>query len=96
MNFGEALEVLKNGERVARSGWNGKNMWLAYMPGMTIPAGQVNTRTRKFIPEGDVTIGGYIVMYTAQGVWQAGWLASQMDMLADDWEVLTSPAAAHP
>ena len=88
MNFGEAIDALKSGQRVARAGWNGKGMWLAFMPGMTIPAGQVNTRTRKFLPDGDLTIGGYIVMWTAQGIWQPGWLASQMDILAEDWEIV--------
>lgn len=65
MNFGEAIEALKDGDRVQREGWNGKNMYLYLdrMPG--------------FDP--------YIVMYTAQGTHQPGWLASQADMLAEDW-----------
>lgn len=88
MNFGEAIQALKDGKRVARVGWNGKNMWLALMPGMTIPAGMVNERTRKFVPKGDLVVGGYIVMWTAQGVWQPGWLASQPDMLAEDWQLV--------
>jgi hypothetical protein len=88
MTFGEALEHLKNGDRVARAGWNGKNMWLAYMPPVTIPEGMVNGRTKKFVPVGDLVVGGYVVMWTAAGVWQPGWLASQADMLADDWSVV--------
>lgn len=88
MNFGEALEELKSGQRVRREGWNGKGMWLCYMPGMRVAAEMVNTRTRKFLPEGDLVVGGYIVMFTAQGVWQPGWLASQADMLAEDWEIV--------
>lgn len=88
MNFGEAVEALKAGKRVARAGWNGKDVWLCYMPPITIPSGMVNGRTRKFVPEGDLLVGGYIVMWTAQGIWQPGWLASQADMLADDWSVI--------
>ncbi len=88
MNFGEALAALKAGNRVARAGWNGKGMWLCYMPPVTIPAGMVNERTRAHGVTGDLNVGGYIVMWTAQGVWQPGWLASQPDMLADDWMVL--------
>lgn len=87
MNFGQALELLKSGSRVARAGWNGKGMWLCYMPPVVIPDGVVNGRTRKFVPSGDLTVGGYFVMWTAQGVWQPGWIASQADMLAEDWEV---------
>ncbi len=88
MNFGEAIQALKSGERVAREGWNGKDMWLALMPGFTIPQGMVNGRTAKFVPGGqDIPCGGYIAMWTAQGVWQPGWLASQADMLSEDWVV---------
>lgn len=85
MNFGEAIEVVKSGARIARSGWNGKGMWVCFMPPVTIPEGVVNGRTKKFVPMGDLVVGGYFVMWTAQGIWQPGWLASQNDMLADDW-----------
>jgi hypothetical protein len=88
MNFGEAIAALKDSKRVARAGWNGKGMWLCYMPPVTIPEALVNGRTKRFQPTGDLNVGGYIVMMTAQGVWQPGWLASQADMLADDWSAL--------
>ena len=64
-------------------------MWLALMPGMTVPEGMVNARTKAYVTTaGDLHVGAYIVMWTAQGVWQPGWLASQADMLAEDWEVV--------
>jgi hypothetical protein len=88
MDFADAIRALKDGAKVARKGWNGKDMWLCYMPGMTVPEGMVNGRTKKFWPKGDLPVGGYIVMRTAQGGWQPGWLASQNDMLADDWEII--------
>jgi hypothetical protein len=88
MNFSQTLDALKAGKKVAREGWNGKGMWLCYMPGTVIPADMVNERTRRFVSAGGLHVGGYIVMWTAQGVWQPGWLASQADMLADDWMVL--------
>lgn len=94
MNFGEALAALKNGNRVARAGWNGKGMWLAHMPPVVIPEGMVSGRTKKFAPAGDLNVGGYLVMWTAQAVWQPGWLASQADMLAEDWTVVDEKAAA--
>ena len=88
MNFGQAIEALKAGKRVSRSGWNGKGMWLALMPSTIIPEASVNERTKPFVPSGDLRVGAYIVMWTADGTWQPGWLASQADMLAEDWEVL--------
>ena len=89
MNFGDAIKALKDGHKVARAGWNGKGMWLALMPGFTIPKGMVNERTRKFVPpDQDIECGAYIVMWTAQGTWQPGWLASQADMLSEDWAVV--------
>lgn len=89
MNFSEALAAVQQGDtRIARAGWNGKNMWVGYMPPTTIPEGLVNGRTKRLVPEGDVVVGGYLVMMTANGVWQPGWLASQADMLADDWSIV--------
>lgn len=70
MNFGEAIEKLKNGHTVCRSGWNGKGMWL----GLQVP----DEHSKMNLP--------YIYMYTAQGD-QVPWLASQTDMLAEDWLV---------
>lgn len=88
MNFGDAIKALKEGKRVRRAGWNGKGMWLCLMPDVVIPEGIVNGRTKQFVPTGDLHVGAYIVMWTAQGTWQPGWLASQPDMLSDDWEVV--------
>lgn len=89
MDFGDAIRALKDGRKVCRAGWNGKNMWLCLMPALTVPAGMVNERTRRFIPAGvDLPSQPYIVMWTAQGLWQPGWNASQADLLADDWMVV--------
>jgi hypothetical protein len=85
MQFGAALALAKIGHRIAREGWNGKGMFVAYMPPVVIPAEKVNERTRRFVPEGDLSVGGYLVLKTAQGVWQPGWNASTPDLLANDW-----------
>jgi len=87
MTFGDAIMAAKAGEKIARGGWNGKNMWVCYMPPVTIDEGIVNGRTKRFVPSGDLNVGGYFVMWTATGVWQPGWLASQADILAEDWVV---------
>ena len=75
MDFGEALKALKAGEKVARDGWNGKGMWLCL-----IPAG--NAMFKGFCMQ------DCIGMKTATGDMQPGWLASQADMLAEDWVVV--------
>lgn len=88
-NFGDAIEALKNGFKVARKGWNGKNMWICLMPSLYLKADKVNGRTKKHIGENtDLDCQPYIVMWTAQGKWQPGWLASQTDMLAEDWYIV--------
>ncbi len=87
MNFGQALEAMKAGKKVAREGWNGKGMFIFLMDGypLGIPA---NTATRHALGlnEGDhVKVRAYIAMRDAQGMIVPGWLASQTDMLAEDW-----------
>lgn len=95
-DFGWALRMLKNGHRVARKGWNGKGMWVVLMTGMSLPPyntqgteRKVNDRTAKWIGE-DTPLETlpYIAMWTADKKWLPGWLASQTDMLAEDWEVV--------
>lgn len=96
MDIGEAVKALESGERVAREGWNGKNMWLALMPELRLPPNnssepgpKVNDRTAKFIGANrPLHCGPYIAMMTASGVWQPGWLAAQPDLLAKDWFIL--------
>ena len=88
MNFGHAIEMLKRGERVARSGWNGKGMFLYLVPAASYPAGRNVLGTMKGVfPDDMVPYGAYIAMKTAQDN-VVPWLASQTDVLADDWQVV--------
>lgn len=100
MNFGEMVETLKDNlvaDRcyiARRAGWNGKRMAIAFMPGRTLQPEQLTPHTKNCIELATgapvtypVEIGAYFSMWTAQGTWQPGWLASQADMLAEDWEV---------
>lgn len=83
-NFGEALELLKAGRRVQRMGWNGKGMWLVLVPGSEdVPLRPGTPYALAGLER--VSIGAHIDMFTAAGVMQPGWLASQADMLAEDW-----------
>lgn len=89
MNFGKAIEALKEGKKVARAGWNGKGMWVALMPALYLDKDIINGRTKKHIGEGkDLDSQPYIVMWTATQQWQPGWLASQADIIAEDWQVV--------
>jgi len=91
MNFGEAIKKLKEGEKVARKGWNGhhKDMWICLMPALYLESDKVNGRTKQHIGKNtDLDCQPYIAMWTAKHKWQPGWLASQADILADDWEVV--------
>lgn len=93
MNFGEAIASMKQGQAVSRKGWNGKNMFIVYMEPMSLPsfntAGtsrKVNDRTAKWIgKDTPLNVLGYFAMFTADKMWLPGWLASQSDMLAEDW-----------
>ena len=84
MNFGLAIEAMKKGERVARKGWNGKDMYvfLAY------EADFVTDADISAFDQLEVEVGDMLIMKTAQNTFQPGWLASQADMLADDWYIV--------
>lgn len=91
MTFGLAIEALKAGKRVARAGWNGKGMWLALQPGSVITPEQARSGAAKGrANEGatSITILPHIDMRAADGSVVVGWLASQTDMLAEDWQVI--------
>ena len=80
MNFGKAIEALKSGKRVARKGWNGKNMFLFLAAGKNLTDCICNDNMPPCTDS--------ICMKTAQNTIVVGWLASQTDMLAEDWEVI--------
>lgn len=87
MSFGHALHALKAGYRVCRAGWNGKGMFLVLVPGTPQVTFREGTPYRNAgVVQAD--IGPHIDMFTAQGIFQPGWLASQADMLADDWQIV--------
>lgn len=85
MDFSKALLALKAGDKIARAGWNGKSMYLYLVPENryppTTPAGEKIAAKHE---DGLVPYGAYIAMKTAQDN-VVPWLASQTDVLADDW-----------
>lgn len=98
MPFGLAIEALKKGKQVARAGWNGKGMWLVlidpYAPHPDTIAGRTpGLRINPYFKAADNnshaagTMLPWIGMKTADNKF-VPWLASQTDVLADDWQVL--------
>ena len=85
MDFGQALSFIKTGAQANRQGWNGKDMFIFLVPGSEF---LVNKPPLLGIyPEGTVVnYQGHIDMKTADGT-IVPWLASQSDLLAEDWEV---------
>lgn len=83
LTFSEALELVKNGKKVARTGWNGKDMFIFLVPGSTFTVNRAPLLG--IYPEGTVIkYHAHIDMKTATGV-IVPWLASQTDVLAEDW-----------
>ena len=76
MSFGLAIDALKKGFKVARSGWNGKGMWLELIGSSDY---QIEAMDKQLLP--------WIGMKTADNKF-VPWLASQTDVLAEDWSIL--------
>lgn len=83
MNFSEALEALKKGELIQRKGWNGKGMYLVYYSPVAHSTDffRVNNSVLPLKP--------FIMMKTTDDMW-VPWLASQTDILADDWQIFNN------
>ena len=86
LTFSEALVELKAGNKVCRSGWNGKGMFIFLVPGSIF---KVNRPPLLGIyPEGtEINYHAHIDMKTADNK-VVPWLCSQTDMLAEDWQIL--------
>ena len=95
-DFGHAIKLLKEGRLVAREGWNGKGMFIFMRPADII--NELCISCIKSLPEdfsewvkshpsesGKIKFGSFLCMKAADGTIVNGWLASQTDMLADDW-----------
>lgn len=86
MDFSRALELVKNGARVTRDGWNGRDMWLVLVPAsdIIVSAGRPLGEAAPELIGKKVRYQAHIDMRTAQGT-IVPWLASQSDLLAEDW-----------
>lgn len=83
MTFGLAIEAMKKGLRVQRKGWNGKNQYI-----------ELAMKVSYMNPDGDIVnvdheqMGNKAIAFVGTSGVQLGWLASQADMLSEDWQVV--------
>lgn len=108
LSFGSALDAIKGGHLVARSGWNGKGMFIFMRPSDELETGFIpkvkslpqavkdwidkNLDDKVNQGEGGLTkvkFTAYLCMKAADNSIVNGWLASQTDMLSEDWEIIT-------
>lgn len=93
MDFGGAIEVLKQGNAVARKGWNGKGMWIALGQGNEALEAEKfcnpHSRAHAVKQGGSAKVEPYIIFKNAQDNIQMGWQPSQADVLANDWIVVS-------
>ena len=98
-SFGWALEMAKRGHKIQRAGWNGKGMWVALSPGIrfapdaardgsALHLAKEMQRTPPAADYFDIVTTPRLDMRAADGSLVIGWLASQTDMLAEDWRDL--------
>ena len=102
MNFGQAIEAAKSGKLVARQGWNGKGMFIFMRPACELDTETVVNKVqslpdsfKKWVadhhgdaPTEKIKFGRYLCMKAADGSVVNGWLASQTDMLSEDWTIV--------
>lgn len=82
-DFGQAIQYLKQGKKVQRQGWNGKNQYIELATGISYK----NSNNEIINTEHDAIGNNAIAFVGTSGV-QMGWLASQADMLAEDWKIV--------
>ena len=111
VDFGAALEAVKEGKLIAREGWNGKGMFVFQRPADELEVGfiiekvkslplafknslsqivnsGINEGTKEHLRKEKIKFTAYLCMKAADNTIVNGWLASQTDMLAEDWVIL--------
>lgn len=83
MNFGETIKLLKQGKKLQREGWNGKNQYIELATNISYM-----NANKEIINVQHEAIGNKAIAFVGTSGVQLGWLASQADMLAEDWKVV--------
>jgi hypothetical protein len=82
MTFGQAIDALKQGKKAYRSGWNGKNQYIVLATNISYTMGG------EIVNCDHDAIGNKAIAFVGTSGIQMGWLASQADMLAEDWRIV--------
>lgn len=84
MDFGKAIQLLKTGKKLQRKGWNGKGQYIELATNISYQ----HLCDSKVINAEHEAIGNKAIAFVGTSGVQLGWLASQADMLAEDWQVV--------
>ena len=83
MDFGKAIELLKDGKKLQREGWNGKGQYIELATNISY----INS-IGELVNADHESIGNKAIAFVGTSGVQLGWLASQADMLAEDWKIV--------
>ena len=83
MNFGETIKLLKQGKKLQREGWNGKNQYIELATNISYM-----NANKEIINVQHEAIGNKAIAFVGTSGVQLGWLASQADILAEDWKIV--------
>ena len=81
--FGEAITLMKNGHKMARNGWNGKEQYIELATNISY-----KNSNGEIINVNHETMGNKAIAFVGTSGVQLGWLASQSDMLSEDWKIV--------
>ena len=83
MDFGKAIQLLKEGKRLQREGWNGKGQYIELATNISY-----TNANKEVINAEHEAIGNKAIAFVGTSGVQLGWLASQADILAEDWKIV--------
>ena len=83
MEFGKAIQLLKEGKKVQRQGWNGKNQYIELATNISY-----KNANDEIINVDHNQMGNKAIAFVGTSGVQLGWLASQADMLSEDWKLV--------
>lgn len=103
MKFGKAIKLMKQGYKLKRAGWNGKDQFVFYVDGIDMGIMLSNSvdsyyqvgewkrdNFMNLLGDENSSISDFLAIKTTSNQVQLGWLASQADMLANDWEIYSN------
>lgn len=83
MEFGKAIQLLKEGKKVQRLGWNGKNQYIELATNISY-----KNANGEIVNVNHSQMGNKAIAFVGTSGVQLGWLASQADMLSEDWKLV--------